>query len=122
MFASLKWQDWTNVVLGLWLASSPWALGFAGQAPAMLTAFIFGLALIVFSLIGAGVIGTAKEWLNVLAGLWLVIAPFALGFTSNFHAAASTMLTGLLAAVLAAWAASLDKEIGHWWHDHVAGH
>jgi len=122
MFASLKWQDWTNAMLGVWLAASPWALGFAGQPPAMMIAVIFGLALVVFSLLEVGVFGNAKEWLNMLTGLWLVIAPFAFGFTVNFDAAANTMLTGLLAAVLAAWAVSLDKEIGHWWHNHVAGH
>jgi len=29
MFAYANWEEWTNVVVGLWLIASPWALGFA---------------------------------------------------------------------------------------------
>ncbi|OGA00907.1 MAG: hypothetical protein A3H35_12725 [Betaproteobacteria bacterium RIFCSPLOWO2_02_FULL_62_17] len=122
MIASMKWQDWTNVALGIWLAVSPWALGFAEQQPAMMNAVIFGLVLAVFSLLVLGGTVSAKEWINMISGLWLVLSPFVLGFTSNFHAAVNTMLIGVLAAVFAAWALSLDKEIGNWWHDHVTGH
>lgn len=121
MFASMKWQDWTNVMLGIWLVVSPWALGSAEQQPVMMNAIIFGLALSVASLLELGGTESAKEWIVMIVGLWLVLAPFVLGFTANFHAAVSTMLTGVLAAVLAAWALPLDKEIGNWWRDHVAG-
>ncbi len=28
--AYAQWEEWANVVLGLWLVASPWLLGFAG--------------------------------------------------------------------------------------------
>jgi hypothetical protein len=24
-----KWEEWTNAIVGIWIASSPWALGFS---------------------------------------------------------------------------------------------
>ena len=122
IFASMKWQDWANFLLGLWLWSSPWTLGYSEHGAATLNAVAFGLALMVFSLMELQVRAIWEEWVNMLCGLWLVLAPFALGFTTQFHAAANSMLIGALAAMLAAWAMSLDKEIDRWWHDHVAGH
>ncbi len=122
MFASIKWQDWTNFALGIWLAVSPWVLGFAEQQSAMMNAVAFGVLLIVSSQLELRGTERMKEWVNMLSGLWLVIAPFALGFISNFEAAMSTALTGVLAAVFAAWALSLDKELSDWWHNHVTGH
>lgn len=122
MFASMKWQDWTNAVLGMWLAASPWVLGFADQQLAMMNAVIFGLALAVFSLLDVSESKSTREWIVAISGLWLAISPFALRFASDFNAAVNAMLIGILAAVLAAWAMSLDKEIGNWWRDHVSGH
>src|SRR5690348_2692508 len=29
ILAFAKWEEWANLVLGLWLVSSPWILGFA---------------------------------------------------------------------------------------------
>src|SRR5215469_14783931 len=29
MFAYANWEEWANVLLGLWLIASPWVLGFA---------------------------------------------------------------------------------------------
>ena len=38
-----KWQDWANLVLGLWLVLSPWILGFSGTSSATWNAVILGL-------------------------------------------------------------------------------
>jgi hypothetical protein len=122
MIASLKWQHWANFLLGGWLAMSPWVLGFAEHERATMNAVAFGVVLIVFSLLELQLPEVWEEWVNMFSGLWLVVAPFALGFTADFDASANTMLVGAVAAMLAAWAMSLDKEIGKWWHDHVTGH
>ncbi len=55
-------------------------------------------------------------------GLWLVLSPFVLGFQSAVAASWNTFLAGILTALFAAWAMSLDKRIGVWWQQHVAGH
>jgi hypothetical protein len=121
MTANMKWQDWATFLLGVWLAVSPWVLGFGEQTAAMWNALILGVVLVVFSLLELGFPEKWEEWVNMLAGVWLVIAPFALGFTSHFVASVDTMLIGAAATLLSAWALSLDKDIGKWWHEHVTG-
>jgi hypothetical protein len=122
MAENMKWQDWATFLLGVWLAVSPWLLGFSGHETAMWNAVILGVALVVFSLLELGVPQKWEEWVNLLAGAWLVIAPFVLGFTSQFAASVSTMLVGAATVLLSAWALALDKDIGKWWHERVTGH
>lgn len=46
-----KWQDWANLVLGLWLVLSPWILGFSGTSSATWNAVLLGLAVGLLSLL-----------------------------------------------------------------------
>ena len=39
-----QWEEWVNLLLGLWLLISPWVLGFTGNAGAMWTHVVIGLA------------------------------------------------------------------------------
>ena len=63
-----------------------------------------------------------QEWASFVLGLWLVMAPFVLGFSSATLPTANSVAVGTLVMVLAGSALSLDKEIGKWWHKRVAGH
>jgi SPW repeat len=38
-----EWEEWVNVLLGLWLVVSPWLLGFATNVNAMWTHVIMGV-------------------------------------------------------------------------------
>ncbi|OWK23753.1 SPW repeat protein [Rhizobium sp. 007] len=48
--AFAEWEEWANLVVGLWLIASPWALGFAASAAAMWTAVIMGVLVAAISL------------------------------------------------------------------------
>ncbi|MBB3609914.1 SPW repeat protein [Rhizobium sp. BK602] len=37
-----EWEEWANLVLGLWLIASPWLLSFAANTSAMWTNIIIG--------------------------------------------------------------------------------
>ncbi|QRM53219.1 SPW repeat protein [Sinorhizobium sp. BG8] len=37
-----QWEEWANLVVGLWLIASPWLLGFTSNAGAMWTHVILG--------------------------------------------------------------------------------
>ena len=50
-----KWQDWANLVLGLWLVLSPLILGFSGTSSATWNAVILGL------LVGLLALSVARE-------------------------------------------------------------
>ncbi|MEN2982872.1 MAG: SPW repeat protein [Thermus sp.] len=50
-----RWQDWVNLVLGVWLILSPWLLGFSGLTNATWNAILVGI------LVGALALSVARE-------------------------------------------------------------
>jgi hypothetical protein len=104
-----RWQEWASFVLALWLAVSPWLAGYAENAPATANAAFVGLALALASHFEASFDDVAGEWLNLAAGLWLMAAPFALGFSTAPVAAANSMAVGGCITALAVSSLGLDK-------------
>jgi hypothetical protein len=49
IFVPRAWEEWTETVLGLWLAVSPWVLGFEGQM-AKMNALVIGLLVLTLAL------------------------------------------------------------------------
>jgi hypothetical protein len=50
MFAYANWEEWGNLLIGMWLIVSPWILGFA-HTRAMHYSIGIGLAVAFFSLL-----------------------------------------------------------------------
>jgi hypothetical protein len=116
MAGTQKWQDWASFALGLWFAVSPWMSGYAEHDAATGNAVIVGLALALGSHFECVACDEAPaEWINLAVGLWLVCAPFTLGFSSRVGTA-NSIVVGISVAALAASALSLDKQIGKLWH------
>jgi hypothetical protein len=46
-----EWEEWINLIVGLWVAVSPWLLGFAGLASALWTHVGVGLAVAILAAI-----------------------------------------------------------------------
>ena len=88
-----------------------------------MNALIMGCILVLEETLDLGVHETAEEWIDVVAGAWLVVSPFALGFASQVSASAHTVAVGLLTLLFAAWAMSpLNEKLRVWWHKHVTEH
>lgn len=49
MFVPRAWEDWTESALGLWLAVSPWVVGFASTV-ATVNAAVVGLIVLTLAL------------------------------------------------------------------------
>ncbi|NIX75042.1 SPW repeat protein [Microvirga terricola] len=43
------WEEWIDLIVGLWTAASPWLLGFFGTISAMWVHLIVGLGIVVLS-------------------------------------------------------------------------
>ena len=117
-----RWQDWATFALGLWLAVSPWLADYAAHDVATANAAVCGLALAVVAHFGFSCDHASCEWLDLAGGLWLVAAPFALGFESNHVAAVNAIAVGAFIAFFSAWALELDRGLGKLWHRLIAGH
>jgi len=120
--ATRHWQDWANYGLALWLAVSPWLADYAAHDAATANAAVCGLALAVIAHFGGTCEHMSCEWLNFVGGLWLVAAPFVLGFDGHHVAAMNAIAVGACIAFLSAWALEFDRGLGKLWHRFIAGH
>ena len=123
MFKTLQWEDWVGITLGAWMLVSPWVVGFSGHDAATMNALVMGTILVLAELLELQAHEMVEEWIDLVAGLWLIVSPFALGFASLTAAAVNTIAVGVLTMLFAGLAMStLDEKISHWWHDHVTDH
>ncbi len=105
-----KSLSWLIALVGLWHLISPWVLGYTAFTSALVNAVIFGALLIIFGVVAALVrsAGAARwlNWLNALIGIWLIIAPFALGFAALHRGAeVNSIIVGIVELVLGVIAA-----------------
>ncbi|TFU14942.1 SPW repeat protein [Thermus tengchongensis] len=96
-----RWQDWANLVLGVWLILSPWLLGFSGTPAAMWNAVIVGAVVGLMALMHLRGGPLWEEWVNVILGIWLILSPWILGFSGMGNAMWNALIVGVLVGILA---------------------
>lgn len=114
------WQDPINVLLGAWLAVSPWVLGFQDQMAPTANGVVIGLVLIAAALGAIFMPRAWEEWTEGLLGLWMVISPWALGFAGQMDAVRNAVVSGVVVIVLALWVLMTDKDYMGWRSSHSA--
>ncbi len=101
---SIRWQDWTAVLLGAWLMVSPWELGFTLEHAAMANACAVGALLVLFNVMsGARLMEQGQEIVNILAGFWLILSPYSLNFAAERTLQMDAMGIGIAIVCLAFW-------------------
>jgi hypothetical protein len=111
---AVQWKDLGNLLLGLWLVVSPWALSFAGDTNAATNAWITGGLIAVLAATALIAFQKWAEWINALLAAWLIASPFVLGLTANMTLVWNQIIVGALVAILAIWAAATTEESGDW--------
>ena len=71
--------DVYQLILGLFLVLSPWLFVYA-QSISKVDAWVTGLAVVLISIVAILAFSEWEEWLNLALGLWLMLAPWVLGF------------------------------------------
>ncbi|MBB3302823.1 MULTISPECIES: SPW repeat protein [Rhizobium] len=94
--------DIVNIVAGLGLLITPWLFGFAAETYAAWNAWIVGAAIAVVAVAALYAFYEAEEWINLVLGIWAVVAPWILGFSAVTPAMWAHVIAGLVVAVLAA--------------------
>ena len=100
-----RWQDWVNLALAVWLFFSPWILQFGSDvetsAPAAnaatlnavsngaWNAWILSVIVLLVTLSAIGRIRLWQEWVNLVLGAWIFVAPWVLGFATGRYPAAA---------------------------------
>ena len=108
------------LIYGIAIIGAAFLLSWAAEAVQL--DFSQGLALALASHFGFTIDHLSTEWLTMGIGLWLLCAPFLLGFAANPLAAFNAVAVGALIAALSASALELDREIGRILSRLIAGH
>lgn len=109
------WQDPVSAVLGLWLAVSPWVLGFNADVAAMPNAVIVGLAIFAVALAASFRPQAWQRRASLVLGMWLMASPWALDFAFLNEAKLDALIVGILVVALASGVLYANKDyIGGW--------
>jgi hypothetical protein len=94
-----KLCDVVNLFLGTILFFSPWLFSLSAGAPRQI-ASIIGLFIAVLSIAALAAFAVWEEWVNLIAGLCLIVAPWLLSFEDS-KAAMVDVAIGIVVVVLA---------------------
>lgn len=105
--ASVKAASGLNVAVAVWLLVAPFVLGYSTRAAAFWNDIVIGVLVILFAgaRVAAPRLGPSLSWTNSAFGVWLVAAPFALGYSDIRNALWNDIISGVVIAVLALWSA-----------------
>ncbi len=116
-----RWQDWANVLLGVYLVLAPFFGIGAVNDVAAINSYLTGTAVAIFAIAALARPRVWEEYTNLVLGLWLIVAPFALGFTNLAASTLNQISVGILVGGIAL-AASVQKSMpmeGHGGHGHA---
>jgi hypothetical protein len=108
------WQDAGSLLVGVWLILSPFALGLSGAAVGI--TIVLGVFVVLAAVEGFVIPSYMEEWAEILFGLALVAVPWTVGYES-VTATVSSVVSGILVILLAAWELTTDRDFVTWWHD-----
>jgi hypothetical protein len=102
--------SWATLYTGLWLVIAPFALTYAGSIPrAHANDMIIGAlvasmgATRVFGNYRSGRLNQLISALTVLPGLWLLLAPFVLGYADMARPTRVDIISGVAVLLFAVW-------------------
>lgn len=106
--ATVRTVSGIDILAGLWLVMAPFVLGYATVTNALWNDVIMGIAIVLLAgsrEFGEGYRVAWPSWIAALIGLWLIIAPFALGYSFITNAVWNDVIIGIAVAFLATWSA-----------------
>jgi len=90
-----------NLLLGMILFFSPWLFHLPMGAPSQMMSQTVGLLIALLSMVALAAFAAWEEWLNLVAGLFLIVLPWLFGL-QNSQAVSLHLVIGSIVAALAA--------------------
>lgn len=108
----IRWQDWVTLVIGLYVALSPFWTTTSTEA--MWSLIVLGGLLAVCSLWSLAMPAQAvSEWVNIAMGVLLFIAPWVIAYTTLEMASWTSWIAGGLAVLVSAYGATIATGAHH---------
>jgi hypothetical protein len=94
-------QDYATLIAGLYAALSPIWVSTTGERGAFWALIVLGALIAITALVSLAMPGVvATEWLTVLFGVLLFVAPWVLGYTDRVGASWTSWVIGVIAVAL----------------------
>jgi nucleoside-diphosphate-sugar epimerase len=94
------WAHFVVILLGVWLISSPFALGFSGEAGMTVSDVASGALIVLFGALSLSARFGWAQWATAFVGIWLLFAPLVF-WTGSPAAYVNDTLVGVLVISLA---------------------
>ena len=107
------WSRLLNTALGIWLMAAPSALDYVGTV-AETNDRIVGPLIATMAICAIWGIARPLRWVNVLAGIWLLMAPFVLGYGESAWIV-NDMVVGVGAIAFGMIRGEINSRFGHGW-------
>jgi len=99
-WSNTKLCDVVNLILGMIVFFSPWLFGLSAGAQWQI-ASITGLFIAALSIAALAAFALWEEWLNLTAGLTLIVSPWLLEFQNSDAMIIDVVIGGIVAALAA---------------------
>jgi hypothetical protein len=99
-----QWRNQTNIINALFatlLFLSPWLLAYSGETAAW-NAWICGAVLGVMAARAVVAFAEWEEWIELVVGCWVLVAPWVLKFPADSASTKVHVLVGSIVTLLAA--------------------
>lgn len=95
-----RWQDWVNMILGVWTFMVPWIFTVSSVSPDVMWNFwIVGVVVFFTSFHALDVLKPWEEWVNLAAGIWLFLSPWFFSYTNVDVLQWNAFIVGLIIAL-----------------------
>jgi hypothetical protein len=98
-----QWENWVNLVLGVWLFATPWTVAhrLAADLTNMMSwnSWLVGLAVAISAGMALQELKPWEEWVNLVLGVWIVLSPWIFGYASEASLTWNSIVVGLCIAV-----------------------
>ena len=99
-----RWENWSNVLMGLWVFLTPWTLASGFQADGGNTSLwnflLIGGIVVLVSLLAIKKVQIWAEWISLSAGVWLIFSPWFLFYYDNKLLSVHSQICGFVIALL----------------------
>ncbi len=106
------WARLINLALGIWLMAASSVLRYG--EPARTNDYIVGPIAATFAIIAISEATRGVRWVNALLGVWLVLAPWVLGYDSAWLILHSSVI-GIAMWIVTAVRGTITQDFGGGW-------
>jgi hypothetical protein len=96
------WEDWVMMAVGFLIVMSPWIGGATNVGAVEINSIIVGFLIFGIAALELSHWERWEEWVNFVAGLWMMGAPWLLGYTEHGDVTILHLALGALTAAMAA--------------------